>query len=104
MCNSNERIIYFWLELIKSQIIDYCFCYLWTDGGEDKLEQVEHTGAGVGPAQVLEHEVRAEAAGLQLSPGNNTECHKTQNTKHFCFVLDCVWSVRQLFCWGQEYI
>ena len=53
------------------------------------MEQVEHTGAGVGPAQVLEHEVRAEAAGLQLSPGNNTECHNSQHSKYVLFLIVC---------------
>ena len=44
--------------------------YLWTDAGKDKLEQVQDTGARVGPAQVLEYQVRAEISRLQLSPEN----------------------------------
>ena len=42
--------------------------YLRTDAGEDKLQQVQHTGPGVGPAQVLENQVRAKISRLKLSP------------------------------------
>ena len=41
---------------------------LWTDAGEDKLEQVQDTGARVSPAQILENQIRAEISRLQLSP------------------------------------
>ena len=46
---------------------------LWTDAGEDKLKQVQYTGASVGPAQVLENQIRAEISRLQLSPDGKCE-------------------------------
>ena len=42
--------------------------YLRTDAGKDKLKQVQHTGAGVGPAQVLVNQVRTKISRLKFSP------------------------------------
>ena len=42
--------------------------YLRTDAGKDELKQVQHTGARVGPAQVLVNQVWTKISRLKFSP------------------------------------